>query len=98
MRLERLPQRSQVRRIDNALLPPSDEVMTRDTLKTGIDCQPALGRLTDGEWAYGIASGDRIPVAPLTDKAVLAAPTGGDHRQIVGNNSHWPQRLLRQAD
>jgi hypothetical protein len=73
-----------MRRIDNTLLAPSNEVMARDTLKTGIDVQPALGRLTDGELAEGIADGDRLPVAPITDEAVLAAPTGGNHRQIVG--------------
>jgi len=79
MRLERLPQRVKVCRIDDALMRSSDEVMARDTLETGIDVQPALRRLTDGELASGIAGGDRIPVAPITDQAVLAAPTRGDH-------------------
>ena len=97
-RLERLPQRSNVRWIDATLLPPSDEVMARDTLETGLDVQPALGCLTDGELAAGRARGDRIPVAPITEQAVLAAPTGGDHREVVGPDGHWPQRLLGQPD
>jgi hypothetical protein len=98
MRLERLPPRLNVRRLDNPLLPPGDEVMARATLATGRDVQPARRRLTDGALAEGIAGGDRLPVAPLTDQAVLAAPTDGDHRKIGGRARHWPPRLLGHAD
>jgi len=98
MRLERLPPRVNVCRLDEALRRPSAEVLARHPRETGLEVQPARRRLTDGEWASGRAGGDRLPVAPLTDTAVLAAPTSGDQRTIVGCDLDWPQRLLGQAD
>jgi hypothetical protein len=68
MRLERLPQRLNGRRSATTLRPPGDAVMARATLETGIAGQPARRRLTDGELAEGIAGGDRLPVAPITER------------------------------